>query len=335
MHQDKKYGYWNIMEMVRRSDPALTSIHENVVRLREPKNYFHGLKVGESFTPDNILFFCHRNRKAFEPEGVSNTFHHRFVFVMVVKQGGPARIGDHTHHLQEGEGVLIFPHQFHHFMDVKDEELEWLFVTFELKDRDPIRELRDKPRKLDRDILCLIAEALQQHQGLAAGYSHSVAGISYYLAQILLKMKELPLITEERRSVHTSDDTRDQILEKINLFVSQNLHRQLTIADLAEELGYSVSYLRTIFRNRLGFSLGKFIRTSRLSKAAALLEEQDISITEVAEKSGFDSLTAFSRAFKNAYGISPKAYSKVVGNRIDYVNGLSEAAYELEKHSGE
>lgn len=318
MGDGRKYGLWNIMEMARRSDPALSSIHENVVQLKEPKNYFHGLKVGESFTPDNILFFCHRNRKAFEPEGVSNTFHHRFVFVMVVRKGGPARIGDKTFFLEEGEGVLIFPHQFHHFMDVEEGELEWLFITFELNNREPISDLMNTPRRLDRDTLFLIAETLNLHQDVVAGRSELVAGISYQLSQVLLKLKELPVIPEDRVNLHATDDTRDVILEKINLYVSQHLDRQLTIKELADELGYSVSYLRAIFRDRLGFSLGKFIRMSRLSKAAELLENKKLSITDVAEQSGFESLTAFSRAFKQAYGISPKAYSKVVGNRIDF-----------------
>ncbi len=294
-------------------DPALASIHENVADLEQPKNYFHGLKLEDSFSPDNILFFCHHNRKAFEPEGISNTFHHRFVFVMVVKKGGPARIGDHTHLLEEGEGALIFPHQFHHFMDVEPGELEWLFITFELGLHAPIESLRGTPRKLDQETLFLIAETLNIHRRVRRGDTHSIAGISYFLAEILLRMKELPLIDNERLNIHGTDDTRDVLLDKINHFVANNLHRQLTVADLAQELGYSVSYLRAIFRDRLGLSLGRFIRESRLSKAAVLLEQNNLSITQVAKESGFDSLTAFSRAFKQAYGVAPKAYSKVVG----------------------
>lgn len=315
MNKVKKYGFWAMKSLSSRADPALASIHENVADLSAPENYFHGLKLEESISPDNILFFCHRNRKAFEPEGVSNTFHHRFVFVMVVKKGGPARIGDYTYILEEGEGVLIFPHQFHHFMDVEEGELEWLFITFEMNKREPIKDLMDTPRRLDGETLFLIAETLNLHRSILNGEDAPVAGISYNIAEILLRMRGLPMIVSERMNIHATDDARDLILEKINLFVSNNLHRQLTVADLASELGYSVSYLRAIFRDRLGFSLGKFIRASRLSKAADLLEHYDLSITEVAEQSGFESLTAFSRAFKQAYKVAPKAYSKTVGRK--------------------
>lgn len=295
--------------------PALASIHDNVADLEQPQNFFHGLKLEESFSPDNILFFCHRSHKAFEPEGVSNTFHRRFVFVMVVKKGGPARIGERSHRLREGEAALIFPHQFHHFMDVEEGELEWLFITFELSHFEAIECLRNSPRALNEETLYLIAEILNTHRRIKRGESMAVASISSLLAEILLRMRDLPLIDEDRMNIHATDDARDVILERINLFVSQNLNRQLTVADLARELGFSVSYIRAIFRERLGLSLGKFIRASRLSKAAELLENKDISITDVAEQSGFESLTAFSRAFKQAYGVAPKAYSKAINNR--------------------
>jgi AraC-like DNA-binding protein len=315
METRERLGFALMSSLSKSMNPALASIHESVADLQPPQNYFHGLKLADSFSPDNILFFCHHNRQAFQPEGISNTFHHRFVLVMVVRKGGPARIGDLTHLLEEGEGALIFPHQFHHFLDVEAGELEWLFITFELGATAPIESLRDTPRKLDQETLFLIGDMLNNHRRLVRGEVHSVAGISHYLAEILLRMRQLPPIDSTRMNIHATDDQRDVILDRINHFVGSNLHRQLTVADLAKELGYSVSYLRLIFRSRLGFSLGKFMRASRLSKAAALLEDRSLSITYVAKESGFESLTAFSRAFKQTYGVSPKAYSKAITTR--------------------
>ena len=112
-------------------------------------------------------------------------------------------------------------------------------------------------------------------------------------------------------NIHSSDDNRDVVLEKINTFVRRNLHRQITIEDLAKEMDCSVSYMRTVFREKLGISIGRYIRDSRLSLAAQLLLRNQHTVTEVAERTGFESLVAFSRAFKNRYGTSPKAYSKL------------------------
>ncbi|MDR0353480.1 MAG: helix-turn-helix transcriptional regulator, partial [Opitutaceae bacterium] len=90
-----------------------------------------------------------------------------------------------------------------------------------------------------------------------------------------------------------------------------NLDKKLAIADLARHTGYSVSYLRAIFRREIGVSLGSYMRDSRLSMAASMLSAPGHgSIEEIARSCGFNSLFAFSRAFKTAMGMPPTAYLK-------------------------
>lgn len=60
--------------------------------------------------------------------------------------------------------------------------------------------------------------------------------------------------------------------------------KPIAIGDLAESPGYSVSCLRAVFREWLGVSLGKYIRESRLSEAAQLLQDPSLKVTEVAER---------------------------------------------------
>jgi AraC-like DNA-binding protein len=122
----------------------------------------------------------------------------------------------------------------------------------------------------------------------------------------------LPEIPRERRDIHSSDDIRDVILENINRYVRDHLHRAVTIGNLAEDLGYSISHLRAVFRDRLGVSLGRYMRESRLSEAAKLLQASEFNVSEIGEKCGFESLYAFSRAFRKAYGLPPRAYRQLV-----------------------
>ena len=294
---------------------ALSSIEEMVIDMETPADLFSGLVLKGGFAPDNLLFFRRTHTSDFRPEGVSTNFHHRFELLIVLKKEGPARIGNHTHILHPGEAILIFPNQFHHYMDVKEGDLLWLFITFELGKRDSILGLQDGPRALDKATLEGVQRVISLKSDMEARNGEHVLELSYELSRILRRMTELPVIPEDRRNIHSTDDARDVILERINSVVRENLHRQITIADLAAEMGYSVSYLRAVFRDRLGVSLGRYIRESRLSHAAQLLQAGQISVTEVAEATGFESLFAFSRAFKNSYGVSPKAYSKLVNGQ--------------------
>ena len=108
-------------------------------------------------------------------------------------------------------------------------------------------------------------------------------------------------------------DLRGTILERINAYVRSHLAQPVTIPSLARHMGYSESYMRAIFRRELGVSLGAYMRESRLSVAASMLAEQDRdSVEEIARACGFKSIFVFSRAFKKAMGVSPRAYGKSV-----------------------
>lgn len=294
------------------SHSSLGRIRKAISALETPKDLFNGMFLKSAFAPDNILFFRRTHTRAFRPDGVSNNFHHRYELVVVLRKSGTVRIGNYSHILEPGEAILIFPNQFHHYMDVEEGDLDWLFITFELGNDGVIKELRDCPRVLNSHALDRLEKIIRLHVDQEAGESECILEMSYQLSRVLKDMRELPEIAGERARIHSTDDTRDVILERINSLVRQNLDQQITIANLAKEMDYSVSYLRAIFRDRLGVSLGRYIRESRLSRAAEMLQNDALSVTEVAQKTGFESLFAFSRAFKNAYGVSPKAYSKLV-----------------------
>jgi AraC-like DNA-binding protein len=279
--------------------------------LPTPASLFSGLRIEASLAPDNIILFRRTDTSALRPEGVSNNYHHRFELVTVLDKAGPVRIDRFTYELHPGESALIFPNQFHHYLDVSHGPMEWLFVTFELKDADGLFALRDAPRALDETALGYLSALVREYVS-PRGTQPDTLEISFHLSRLLLHLATAPLIPKNRRDLHSSDDVRDVILESINRYVREHLHRAVTIGDIAEELGYSVSHLRAVFRDRLGVSLGRYMRESRLSEAAQLLQKSEFNVSEIGERCGFESLYAFSRAFRKAYGIPPRTYRQLV-----------------------
>ena len=299
-------------------DYSTALLRHATIGLQTPGNLFAGLRWDQGMAPDNLVFFKRTDTSAFSPVGVSNNYHHRFELVVVIERGGLVRIGDANFNLQPGEAALIFPNQFHHYLDVEKGQMEWLFITFELPHHEEIASLKDSPRVLDPGQLQLLSLIVMEFVHPASGTPDSVE-IAYNFSRFLRGMPASPKIPAERwdlqsggqaRGIHSADTPRDIILEKINRYVRSHLKEAPTIGDLAKELDYSVSHLRVVFRNELGVSLGKYLRESRLSAASSLLLSTDKSVSEVAEESGFKSLFAFSRAFKKAYGLAPKSYSK-------------------------
>ena len=65
-----------------------------------------------------IILFQRNDASALKPEGVTANYHHRFELTVVLEKAGPVRIDRSTFLLHPGECALIFPNQFHHYMDV-------------------------------------------------------------------------------------------------------------------------------------------------------------------------------------------------------------------------
>jgi len=87
---------------------------------------------------------------------------------------------------------------------------------------------------------------------------------------------------------------------------------ELSIEGLAEIMAVSSRYLRALFAN--SEKISHYILRRRLEDCAKLLADsrlQDMSITAIAFKSGFNSMAHFSRTFKKAYRVTPRDYRKL------------------------
>ncbi|MGW1177032.1 helix-turn-helix domain-containing protein [Kitasatospora sp. NPDC002543] len=110
------------------------------------------------------------------------------------------------------------------------------------------------------------------------------------------------------------DDTRRRALvENVRAFVARNLHDpELTPAVIAAAHHISVSYLHRLFgRESGGETVAAFVRRRRLERAHRELADpalRDLPVHAVAARCGLPRAAEFSRAFKAAYGLSPREH---------------------------
>lgn len=93
-------------------------------------------------------------------------------------------------------------------------------------------------------------------------------------------------------------------------YIFDNYMNDIDSAAVARYVGYSESYLRRLFREKCGVTIGAFINDVRLQKAAQQLKTTDYSISYIAELCGYSDPNYFSYAFGKKYGTSPKSYRK-------------------------
>lgn len=105
--------------------------------------------------------------------------------------------------------------------------------------------------------------------------------------------------------VHGISDRRiAAVLEHISL------QPTVTIDCLAGEVGLGESRLRHLFQQVVGTSLGSYLQSARLDKAAGLLRTSYRRISEIAYELGYQDVGRFIRRFRRQFGVSPSQYRR-------------------------
>ena len=101
----------------------------------------------------------------------------------------------------------------------------------------------------------------------------------------------------------------EKLLSDVMEYVASNWTRSdFNVATFSKALGFSYSQLYRRLINVSGKSPNNFIKEFRLHKALVLLHDQRGSISQIAEKTGFNSPNYFSTCFLDKYGLRPSKY---------------------------
>lgn len=96
-------------------------------------------------------------------------------------------------------------------------------------------------------------------------------------------------------------------------YVEKNLGDQnLSVQSAAENVHFSVSYLRQIFKELTGESFNEFLIRKRMEKAGEYLQNTSMKIQEIAEQCGYESQRYFASSFKKFYGCTPTHFKEQI-----------------------
>jgi len=97
-------------------------------------------------------------------------------------------------------------------------------------------------------------------------------------------------------------------VQKVIALLRENLAESLSLEEIGRRVGCSHFHLSRIFSQECGRSIFQQLRELRLERAAALLREGRLSVTQVAMEVGYSSASHFSMAFHEAFGCCPGLY---------------------------
>ncbi|MBR7142512.1 MAG: helix-turn-helix transcriptional regulator [Clostridia bacterium] len=141
----------------------------------------------------------------------------------------------------------------------------------------------------------LLNEVLQGEEG----YEKRVALGS---SMLLMELGHISHLLEEQKQV------AEEEIAPIVIYMLQHFNEPITVEQMCMAGNKSYSTLRRDFLKRTGLSPGQYLTHLRLDQAAAMLEETDRKIAEVASYCGFATFSSFNRQFFKRFGCSPREW---------------------------
>ena len=112
---------------------------------------------------------------------------------------------------------------------------------------------------------------------------------------------------ERMRELHKEDVISLHVRKAID-YIYENLHKNLSIKDIAEFFGLNPSYLSKLFLKETGTTIKDFVTNAKVKTAENMLKYSDFSYLDISLALGFSSQSAFISIFKKVKGITPKKY---------------------------
>lgn len=139
-------------------------------------------------------------------------------------------------------------------------------------------------------------------------------------------LKKLELSLTDISAPHFNDEgekrdlSPEEIVTLVKDHVKKNYADELDLNTIAQNLGFSSSYLTKIFNKVENTTPSKYIRNYRMQIAKQLLAGSDMTISQVASSVGYNDPFHFSKSFKSTFGISPTDFRDKRENSGEYDN---------------
>ena len=162
-----------------------------------------------------------------------------------------------------------------------------------------------------------------QHPVLKVGFDNEILNIfirlidtSKHESMVFSQMAScfviqlLGLVNASALMVDKTKSRQEQIIQAIRFKIQGNWDKNLDFEAIASENNITYDWFRKAFKDILGVAPGQYLLNIKIEKAAQMLRETNLTISEIATKTGFDNEFYFSRMFKNKMNCTASSYRK-------------------------
>lgn len=223
--------------------------------------------------------------------------------------------------VEKGDIFVSFPFDTHSIEADEREGMNYNFCAFYLKDADLVSDMEKlallygKPtdRIIRSDTLASILTS-----AISETSKERLHQPKYLEALFLQMIIQLIRTFNKQVSVTSAPSKREQLCYQVMDYINTHIYSMTSLSEIAEHFSYDYAYISKIFTKTTSQSISEYYRFQRLEVARALIHENQFKLSEIAERLRYSSIYSFSKAFKQQYSLSPRAYKKKhFGDRAD------------------
>ena len=181
----------------------------------------------------------------------------------------------------------------------------------EVRASQPVRGSEIYALTLEAGRLFLQRPEVQEHEKVYQAFEetcrHAVSVSALFDALHAMMTTQLARIAQQQR------DGAARPIRVARQYVQQHYHEPITLEQVCEATGFSVSYFSALFKMETGEGFVKYLTHVRMEHARELLQQTNLSISEICVRVGYNDIKHFTQTFKKETNLNPGQYRKLYG----------------------
>ncbi|MBB3113284.1 AraC-like DNA-binding protein [Paenibacillus phyllosphaerae] len=218
---------------------------------------------------------------------------------------GVFRMNGQTYALTAGEGFLIPPGAIVHYE--ADEREPWVYTWIGFRGMQAKALLSSAGLDADSPIFRTGDRAFFEclHEELIAASQRRGSGL--FFQSLLFRFLAELVECAEAPVRGPASPSKEAYVRKASEWIEHNYSQKITVLEIARYVGLNRTYLSSLFQEQYGVSLQTYLLHYRMNRAAALLRNRELSISDISRSVGYTDPFLFSKMFKKVIGMSPTA----------------------------
>jgi AraC-like DNA-binding protein len=272
---------------------------------------------------NNSSILLHINH---ETDNYSTHWHTAIEMIMPVSNFYTVTIGKTTYRLLEGEILIIPPGELHELIAPEDGVRRILLFDFSLisnlRGFSNIASVLNQPRLINEATAPDILPQLQSlFDEITAEYTSKNTLREAAMYALIIQMFVLlgrKYMSTENLFPDVKVNKQKEYIEKFNLifdYINNNFMEDISLETIADVAGFSKFHFSRLFKQFTDMSFYDYLNQRRVKEAEKYLLNPSLSITEIALRSGFSSISTFNRVFKSFKECTPTEFKNLYRRR--------------------